>query len=135
VYALFLYDHAADQLKCVSAIGDEQRLLDGLTIKLGERVTGWTAANLRTSVNSNASLDLAQIADFFVPRLRSTLSTPVTREDTLVGVLTAYSAKQDAFDESHSYAFEKVASNLGTRTASHSIGMTSNVVSFPTQKN
>ena len=75
VYALFLYDSATDSVKCVSASGDEQRLLEGLSIKQGERVTGWTAANLRTSVNSNAALDLAEIAGFFVPRLRSTIST------------------------------------------------------------
>ena len=134
VYALFLYDSAADVLTCVSASGDEQRLLDALTVKLGERVTGWTAANRRTSVNSNASLDLAEIAGFFVPRLRSTISTPLVLGDTLIGVLTAYSGKQDAFDESHRYSFEKVASTLVSRVSSHQLNISSNVVSFRTQK-
>ncbi|HEY5618766.1 MAG TPA: GAF domain-containing protein, partial [Vicinamibacterales bacterium] len=85
-------------------------------------------------VNSNASLDLAEIAGFFVPRLRSTISTPLVLGDTLIGVLTAYSGKQDAFDESHRYSFEKVASTLVSRVSSHQLNISSNVVSFRTQK-
>jgi putative nucleotidyltransferase with HDIG domain len=134
VYALFVYDSTGDVLRCVSASGDEQRLLDSLTIKRGERVTGWTAANHRTSVNSNASLDLAQIAGFFVPHLRSTISTPLVQGDTVIGVLTGYSSKQDAFNDGHSYAFEKVACSLASRVSSHPLQASSNVVSFRIQK-
>jgi len=134
VYALFMYDSTADVLTCVSTSGDEQRLLGALTIRLGERVTGWTAANRRTSVNSNASLDLVEIAGFFVPRLRSTISTPLADGETLVGVLSAYSSKQDAFNESHRYAFEKVASTLVNRVSVPALSPSSNVVSFRAQK-
>jgi putative nucleotidyltransferase with HDIG domain len=134
VYALFMYDSKADVLTCVSTSGDEQRLLGALTIRLGERVTGWTAANQRTSVNSNASLDLVEIAGFFVPRLRSTIATPLADGQTLVGVLSAYSSKQDAFNESHRYAFEKVASTLVGRVSVPALNPSSNVVSFRAQK-
>jgi putative nucleotidyltransferase with HDIG domain len=134
VYALFMYDSAADVLTCVGAVGDEQRLLGALTIRLGERVTGWTAANRRTSLNSNASLDLVEIAGFFVPRLRSTIATPLVDGKTLIGVLSAYSSKQDAFNESHRYAFERVASALINRASLQTLNGSSNVVSFRTQK-
>jgi putative nucleotidyltransferase with HDIG domain len=134
VYALFMYDGTADVLTCVSTSGDEQRFLGALTIRLGERVTGWTAANRRTSLNSNASLDLVEIAGFFVPRLRSTIATPLAEGETLIGVLSAYSSKQDAFTESHRYAFEKVASTLVGRVSVSSLSSSSNVVSFRTQK-
>ena len=112
VYALFEYDTGADELACKHAVGDEQRLLDGLRIRLGERVTGWAAANLRPSTNSDASLDLGQIASFFSPPLRATICAPLAADDKLVGVLTAYSTKPDAFDEDHQYLFEHVASAL-----------------------
>jgi putative nucleotidyltransferase with HDIG domain len=134
VYALFVYDSTADVLTCISTSGDDQRLLGALTIRLGERVTGWTAANRRTSVNSNASLDLVEIAGFFVPRLRSTIATPLADGDTLVGVLSAYSSQQDAFSESHRYAFEKVASTLVSRVSLPALSPSSNVVSFRAQK-
>jgi putative nucleotidyltransferase with HDIG domain len=118
VYALFEYAAEADDLVCHHTVGDEQRLLDGLRIKLGERVTGWSAANLRSSVNSDASLDLAQIANFFTPPLRSTICTPLAKGDRLVGVLSAYSSKTGAFDESHQYVFEQVSSILLERISS-----------------
>lgn len=63
-------------------------------------------------MNSDASLDLTQIAGFFVPRLRSTISTPLVKGDSLLGVLTAYSTKRDAFDDQHRYAFEEVGTAL-----------------------
>lgn len=134
VYALFEYDSAGDVLTCHNAVGDEQRLLDGLTIKLGERVTGWSAANRRTSVNSNASLDLAQIAGFFAPPLKSTISTPLAEGERLIGVLTGYSLREDAFNESHRYTFEQVASALLTRLSSLESKTSSNLVSFPIHK-
>ena len=70
VYALYRHDDARDQLNCEQSIGDPYGLLNGLTIRVGERITGWCAANHRTSLNSHASLDLAQISEQFVPPLR-----------------------------------------------------------------
>lgn len=133
VYALFLYDAGIDVVTCTASVGDEQRLLDGLTVKLGERVTGWVAANRRTSVNSDASLDLMQISGFFSPPLRSTLSTPLADGEHLIGVLTAYSGKEEAFNDGHRYAFEQIASSLvGKASALHS-NISSKIVSFPRQ--
>jgi putative methionine-R-sulfoxide reductase with GAF domain len=134
VYALFLYDSSTDLLKCVISAGDSQRLLDGLTIRLGERITGWVAANRRNSVNSDATLDLVQIAAFFTPALRSTISTPLAQGDRLVGVLTAYALKEAAFHEGHQYALENVASALLNKLSVLHSAISSNVVSFPKQK-
>jgi hypothetical protein len=134
VYALFLYDSSADILKCVLTSGDTARLLDGLTIRLGERVTGWVAANRRSSLNSDATLDLVQIAGLFTPPLRSTISTPLTEGERLLGVLTAYSFKQGAFHEGHRYAFENVAAALGNKVAAFHPSAWHNVVSFHRQK-
>lgn len=131
VYALFFYDRERDVLTCLSAVGDEQRLLEGLNIRLGERVTGWVGANGRTSVNSDASLDLAQIAGFFTPPLRSTISTPLVQRDHLTGVLTAYSPKSEAFNDTHRYTFEQIASSVVDRFSLLGSNRLSNVVSFP----
>jgi putative nucleotidyltransferase with HDIG domain len=133
VYAAFLYDDDKDVLISKSLWGDEQRLLEGLTIKPGERVTGWVAANRRTSLNSDASLDLAKIANLFTPPLRSTISAPLTNGDQLFGVLTAYSAREQAFTESDGYVFEQVASVLVTTIQSFERISGANVLSFPSQ--
>jgi putative nucleotidyltransferase with HDIG domain len=130
VYALFEYDATADHLTCRHSAGDERRLIDGLTIKLGERVTGWSAANLRASVNSDASLDLAQIASFFSPPLRSTICAPLVQGDRVVGVLTAYSSTANAFNLSHQYAFEQVSLALLGKLSSLQSSAPSRVVAF-----
>lgn len=130
VYALFEYDSALDSLLCRSVVGDEQHLLEGFTIKLGERVTGWSGANRRTSINSAASLDLGHIANFFDPPLRSTLSACICDGERLVAVLTAYSCKESPFAESHQYALEQIAALLASRTGSWQATSVSNVVSY-----
>lgn len=115
VYALFEYDSQSDGLVCGSTAGDPQNLLRGLTIPVGQRVTGWCGANRCTAMNSDASLDLARIAQLFQPPLRSTISTPLVGRDRLVAVLTAYSLTDEAFTESHRFIFEQVGSALLTK--------------------
>ena len=135
VYALFEYDSQSDSVVCHSAVGDPQNLLRGLTIPVGQRVTGWCGANRRTALNSDASLDLSQIAQLFQPPLRSTISAPLADGERLIAVLTAYSLKEDAFTESHRYTFERVSSALvGCISSLRSQGSMS-VLSFPMRKN
>lgn len=131
VYALYRYNSRTDSLNCDHSVGDPSQLLPGLTVRVGERVSGWCAANRRTALNSHATLDLANIGDLFAPPLRSVISTPLVHGDQLLGVLSAYSATEDVFTNEDQYVFEQVASALVSTLMnmgpSHSI---SNVVSF-----
>lgn len=133
VYALYRYEPDLDGLRCEYAIGDVHRLLQGLTIRLGERITGWSGANLQTAINSDAVLDLAKIATAFTPPLRSAMTTPLAHGNRLLGVLSAYSAKQEAFGDVHLYAFEQVAGMLCDRLLALAAGGPT-VLSFPLGK-
>jgi GAF domain-containing protein len=113
VFAFYRYDALSDVLRCDQAINDPLGLMKGLTIRPAERITGWCAANNRSSVNSNATLDLLNVAEMFDPPLRSTLATPLFDGEVLIGVLTAYSAKEDGFNEEHRYIVEQMAATLG----------------------
>jgi putative methionine-R-sulfoxide reductase with GAF domain len=115
VFAFFRHDRNRDLVSCEHAFGDKQGLLDGLTMPVGTRVSGWSASTGRVSINATASLDLANVADFFDPPLRSVLCTPVKDGNEVVGVLTAYSHQNEAFNEGHAYAFEQIACALGDR--------------------
>ena len=115
VFALFRYDREQDQLVCEQVFGDKQGLLRGLTMPVGSRVSGWCAATGRISINATASLDLPNIADFFDPPLRSVFCIPIQDGDQVVNILSAYSPKLDAFNESHTYPFEQVATSLSSR--------------------
>jgi hypothetical protein len=50
-------------------------------------------------------------------------------QDKLLGVLTGYAAKDNAFSDAHRYAFERMAILLGERL--NSIGGSSSIVKFP----
>jgi len=118
VFAFFRYDRTRDLLICEDAPGDKDGLLVGFTIAMGTRVSGWSAATQRSSMNANAALDLANVADFFEPPLRSVFCMPVVSEGQTLGVFTAYSHKSEAFSESQTYAFEQIATALSHRLPS-----------------
>ena len=87
----YLYDARADELEAKHATGEATSVVKGLRIPLGQRLSGWVAANRQTILNSDPSLDLGEVARCVTPRLRSCLSTPLLCDDSLVGVLTLYS--------------------------------------------
>jgi putative nucleotidyltransferase with HDIG domain len=119
VCAYFQYMAPSDELVCVYASGDEHRALIGLTIRPGERVTGWVAANRKTISNSDAALDLGQTASLVRPQPRSAISTPIVLDTTgeLHGVLTGYSSRVEVFTHRHVYAFEQLADALSQHFA------------------
>ncbi|HCK78801.1 MAG TPA: hypothetical protein DHW34_02165 [Actinobacteria bacterium] len=112
VCAFFLFDPDQARLICTHSGGRQGELLLGLEIEIGERVSGWTAANEATSLNSHAALDLGSLAQAFAPALQSTLSVPVIKGGHLIGVLTGYSDKGQAFSQAQRELLEKVAATL-----------------------
>jgi GAF domain-containing protein len=129
--ALYRYESSADQVVCQWSAGDSHNLLPGLVIKLGERVTGWCAANRKSAMNSDAHLDLIQMATRFTPPLRSTICIPLMTDERIVGVFTGYSTQESPFEERHRYAVERVAELLNMRLTS-STHTVRNIRAFPT---
>ena len=134
VYTLYELDTHSDSLICRHVVGDPNKLIYGLTIPLGQRVTGWAGANRRTAMNSDASLDLAKIAQGFEPNLRSAISISLADQERLIGVLTAYSLQQEAFNENHRDICEHVCATLASRVCTLQSNKSSHLLSFPKQK-
>ena len=109
---LFILDPATDELEAKHATGDASSVVKGLRIPLGRRLSGWVGANRQTIVNSDPTLDLGDVARTINPRLRSCLSTPLTSEAQLIGVLTLYSESIDGFNEDHRRVIEVVARQI-----------------------
>ena len=130
VFAHYRYVPEFDSLVCEVVVGDSRNLLSGLAIKLGERVTGWTVANDRTSINSHASLDLASVAASFEPPLKSCLSVPVRDGSRNFGALSVYSSREDGFSEAHRYSIERLAGAMTARAIALLPQLPSPVVSF-----
>jgi diguanylate cyclase (GGDEF)-like protein/putative nucleotidyltransferase with HDIG domain len=111
LYILYLYDAAADELQAGYVDGTGAAAARGLTIGLGQRLSGWVAANRQTISNSDPALDLGETPQHDV-RLRSCLSTALTCDGELIGVVSAYSASAEAFAEEHRRLVEVLAPHV-----------------------
>jgi putative nucleotidyltransferase with HDIG domain len=105
----YIYDEDADELRAAHGSGDNPGRFSGIRISRGQRLTGWVAANHQTIVNSDPYLDLGEVARSVAPRLRSCLSTPLLDKNQLVGVLSVYSTKKDAYTDDHRRIIEAIS--------------------------
>jgi len=105
----YLYDIDADELVATHASGEHAAHIKGLRVPIGQRLSGWVAANRLTIRNSDPVLDLGESARAMTPRPRSCLSTPLLSGKRLVGVLSLYSSNKDAYSEDHERIIEVVA--------------------------
>lgn len=116
----FLYDANSDELVAAHAAGENASHFSDIRIAMGQRLSGWVAANRQTIVNSDPMLDLGEVARVLRPPLRSCLSTPLQADRDLVGVLTVYSTHREAFTEDHRRIVEVVARQV-SETVRHSV--------------
>ena len=105
----YIYDVDADELVAMHASGEHAAHIKGLRVPIGQRLSGWVAANRQTIRNSDPVLDLGESARAMNPRPRSCLSTPLVSGKTLVGVLSLYSSNKEAYSEDHERIIEVVA--------------------------
>ena len=81
----------------------------GLRMDPGQRLSGWVAVNRRTIPNSDAALDLPDIARETDPPLKNCLSTPLLVFEELVGVLALYTSNRDGFTDEQRNTLEAIA--------------------------
>jgi len=109
LYVFYVYDITTAELEARAAAGDKTPLVRGMRIPVGQRLSGWVAANRQTIVNSDPMLDLGDAARTGPVRLRSCLSTPLIVGDELAGVLSLYSSASNAYSDNHRRVIEAVA--------------------------
>jgi putative nucleotidyltransferase with HDIG domain len=114
VIAVYLYSAAADNLVATFVTGGHADAIAGTTIQLGQRLTGWVAANKQTIVNSDAALDLGNLTMHLDPMPLACLSTPMCQDADLVGVVTIYSTRRQPFTDAHVPIVEVIARGLAS---------------------
>jgi putative nucleotidyltransferase with HDIG domain len=107
--AFYVHDAASGHLVVRHATGQHAAALRGMSVAMGDRLSGWVAACRQTITNSDAALDLYDRD----AALGSALSTPLMEGDRVVGVFTAYAAAPQAFTEDQSRLVEMMAPHLG----------------------
>jgi putative nucleotidyltransferase with HDIG domain len=98
--ALYEYDERTDALRVAFATGPMAAGLQGAVIPVGERLSGWVAAQGEPIVNSDARLDLDE-TERQRSALRCALAVPVVARGRVMQVLSFYSDKTSAFDDNH----------------------------------
>jgi putative nucleotidyltransferase with HDIG domain len=107
--AFFAADRATDSVKVVFVSGSAASLLQGLEMKIGDRLTGWVADHREPIVNSDAKLDLGAEAALF--KLKYCLALPLVAEGQMAGVLSLYS--DEAFRDEQAETLQFVMPHLG----------------------
>jgi putative nucleotidyltransferase with HDIG domain len=107
--AFFISDGASDSVKVAFVSGDAAAMLQGLQMKIGERLTGWVAEHQQPIVNSEARLDLGPEAALF--GLKYCLALPLVADGRLGGVLSLYAS--DVFKEEQTETLQFVMPHLG----------------------
>jgi putative nucleotidyltransferase with HDIG domain len=110
---LYTHDVATGDLVLTHAHGAGADGMRGVRMAVGERLSGWVAANRQTICNSDAALDLAMIEPPLPVSFQSCLSTPLVAGDALVGVLSLYAQSGQAFDDAHRRLVERTSGPLG----------------------
>jgi putative nucleotidyltransferase with HDIG domain len=97
--ALWVYDPERGDLRAAHTAGEGGAALRGRRMAVGERLSGWVAANRRTICNSDAALDFGDEPPAAERPLQSCLSVPLLAGEALVGVFSLYAPTAHAFSD------------------------------------
>ncbi len=106
-FALFAVDDSKGSVITRHIAGLAADHLSPMTIAVGERISGWTAATSRTMINADASLELGK---GFEDVLRWTLSVPLRADGGVIGVVTLYG--REPFAQQAVFTIEMIAPHL-----------------------
>jgi putative nucleotidyltransferase with HDIG domain len=113
----YLNDSKTNELETNEVDGDAGFAVKDRRIPLGQRLSGWVAVNRQTILNSDAALDLDDVAR--AAGLQTCISVPVSSGDQLIGVLTLYSAKADGFTQHDLNQIEIIATEIADNANSY----------------
>ena len=108
--ALFLYDDESETLRCRFATGVEADLMQHLTVRNGQGLTGWVARNRRPLVNARPSADYeaaGQPSDR--TSLHSALVCPLLFNDRFIGTISVYHAEPSVYTDDHRRLLDRIS--------------------------
>jgi diguanylate cyclase (GGDEF)-like protein/putative nucleotidyltransferase with HDIG domain len=108
--ALFLYNDETETLRCRFAAGVESEIIQQLTIRNGQGLTGWVARNRRPLVNARPSTDLEAAG---LPSDRTTLHSalvcPLVFNERFIGTISVYHTDQSVYTDDHRRLLDRIS--------------------------
>jgi diguanylate cyclase (GGDEF)-like protein/putative nucleotidyltransferase with HDIG domain len=108
--ALYLYVEETDSLRCRFATGIEAELIQQLTIRSGQGLTGWVARNRRPLVNARPSADYeagGQPSDR--TSLHSALVCPLLFNERFIGTISVYHTEPSIYTDDHRRLLDRIS--------------------------
>jgi putative nucleotidyltransferase with HDIG domain len=115
---LFMPNEERTEISAIACSGVGTSVIDGLSISVGDRISGWALAHKQAVLNSNAALELGPVARTLSVPLRYALAVPIMNGATAaaVGVLTAYGS--EPFNSDHKRLLESAATLFASSVTS-----------------
>ena len=107
--ALFLFDEKGETLRCRFATGTDADVIQQVTVRSGEGLTGWVARNRRPLVNARASADLEAAGLRTPTQLQSALVCPLLYNERLIGTLSVYHVDAAFYRDDHRRLLDRVS--------------------------
>jgi putative nucleotidyltransferase with HDIG domain len=106
--SIALYKQKADEnsVSVIAATGVGTSAMDGLSVPIGDRISGWVFAHSQTVLNSDAALELGPVARTLSTPLRYVTAVPIT-DRGVVAVILAYG--DEPFQNDHRRLMENAA--------------------------
>jgi diguanylate cyclase (GGDEF)-like protein/putative nucleotidyltransferase with HDIG domain len=106
--ALFLYTEATETLHCRFATGTDSELIQQLSLRSGQGLTGWVARNRRPVVNARPIADLEAAGSTLPTALESALVCPLLYGGRLIGTLGVYHTTPGFYRDDHRRLLDRV---------------------------
>jgi diguanylate cyclase (GGDEF)-like protein/putative nucleotidyltransferase with HDIG domain len=106
--ALFLYSDQSDSLNCRFATGVDAEVVQQLTLRNGQGLTGWVARNRRPLVNARPSADIEATSSDAPTVLQSALVCPLISGERFIGTLAVYHTEPGFYRDDHRRLLDRV---------------------------
>ena len=107
--ALFLYDEESETLRCRFATGIDADIIQQISVRSGEGLTGWVARNRRPLVNARPSADLEAAGLEHTTSLQSALVCPLLFSERFIGTLSVYHVDGTFYRDDHRRLLDRVS--------------------------
>ena len=106
--ALFLHTESTDTLQCRFATGVDAEVLEHLSVRNGQGLSGWVARNRRPLVNARPGADLEAAGSDQQTTLQSALVCPLIVHDRFIGTLAVYHTEPSFYRDDHRRLLDRV---------------------------
>ncbi len=111
--AVYIFNQAKGYAVAQYVDGENDELLQGRIVKLGEGATGYVLSNKKPVNSINPSLDFTSINSEEIKKYVSMISLPLLVENRLIGAVSLYSCELESYEEEHMRLLETISKIAG----------------------